>query len=93
MSLNKPTLQIDKNVPLPDAASGRRLKTQYLHDALDVMKIEDSVLFPVDGVRGPSNQPTSKVGESFATLAKRRGMKLTRRLSADRKTIRYWRIK
>tara|TARA_A100000172_G_scaffold54919_1_gene35092 strand:- start:698 stop:976 length:279 start_codon:yes stop_codon:yes gene_type:complete len=92
MTSNKQPLKIDKGVPLPKTG-GRQAKTQHFYDALDVLEIEDSVEFPVDGVRGPHNALTSKAGESFAQLAKRRGFKMTRRLSDDRQTIRYWRIK
>ena len=85
-------IKIDKDVPLPK--EGKKVgKTQHFHDALDVMEVGDSVEFPITGVTGRHKHPYSKDGESLYYIALRqRGFKMTRRLSRDRKTIRFWRV-
>lgn len=86
-------LTVDKGVPLPEKRNSKG-KTKHLHDALDVMEVGDSVEFSIDRVRGDRKEPYSKDGESLYYIATRsRGFKMTRRLSNDRKTIRFWRIK
>ena len=94
MSLTKKTLQIDKNVPLPKAKSGGRIKTQHLYDALDIMEVGDSVVFAVDGMKKRGKEPSSQEAERFQQIAKRNyGFKVSRRLSEDRQSFRYWRVK
>ena len=84
-------IKIDKDVPLPAKRSSKGGKTKHLHDALDVMEVGDSVEFPIDGV-SERGQPYSKDGESLYYIAiRQRGFKITRRLSNDRETIRFWR--
>ena len=85
-------LTVDKGVPLPEKRSSKSEKTKHLHDALDVMEVGDSVEFPIDGIRRRHRQPYSKDCETLYYIAIRsRGFKMTRRLSDDRKTIRFWR--
>jgi hypothetical protein len=85
-------LTVDKGVPLPEKRSSKSEKTKHLHDVLDVMEVGDSVEFPIDRVRGDCKEPYSKDGESLYYIAiRKRGFKMTRRLSNDRKTIRFWR--
>ena len=85
-------LTVDKGVPLPEKRSSKGGKTKHFHDALDVMEVGDSVEFPIDGVRTDNKSPYSKDGESLYYIAiRQRGFKMTRRLSNDRKTIRFWR--
>ena len=85
-------LTVDKGVPLPEKRNNKCRKTKHLHDALDVMEVGDSIAFPIDGIRKRHRQPYSKDGETLYYIAIRsRGFKMARRLSDDRKTIRFWR--
>ena len=63
MTSNNQPLKIDKDVPLPHPNRKVYAKTKRFYDALEVMEIGDSIAFTVDGFRGPTNQPTTKVGE------------------------------
>ena len=83
-------LKIDKGVPLPEKRNQPR--TQYIYDALDIMEIGDSFEFSINK-KDSDNQPISVQGQRFAAAARGRGLKMTRRLSQDRKTVRYWRVK
>jgi hypothetical protein len=94
MTSTKKTLQIDKNVPLPPAKSGGRIKTQHLYDVLDIMEVGDSVVFSVDGTTKHKTEPSSKEANTFHKIASRNyGFKMSRRLSEDRQSYRYWRVK
>ena len=87
-------LKIDKNVPFPPAKSGGRIKTQHLHDALDIMEVGDSVVFAVDGTKKHTKEPYSNEANTFQKIASRNyGFKMSRRLSEDRQSYRYWRVK
>ena len=90
-SSNQP-LKIDKNVPLPKAKSGGRANTKHFYDALDIMDVGDSIEFSIDKMDS-DNQPISVQGRRFAAAARGRGFKMNRRLSQDRNTVRYWRVK
>lgn len=94
MISTKKTLRIDKNVPLPPAKSGGRVNTQHLYDALDIMEVGDSVVFAVDGTNNRTKEPYSNEANTFQKIASRNyGFKVSRRLSEDRQTFRYWRVK
>jgi hypothetical protein len=93
MTSNNQPLKIDKNVPLPPAKSGSRARKQHLHDALDIMEVGDSVVFAVDGMNKRTKEPYSNEANTFQKIASRKyGFKMSRRLSEDRQTFRYWRI-
>jgi len=83
-------LKIDKGIPFPEKSRGYH-KTKYIHDALDVMEVGDSIEFSVDAKRR-GNQLFSKEGERFYAVARNRGIRLSTRLSNDRDTVRYWRV-
>jgi len=87
-------LTVDKGVPLPEKRSSKSEKTKHLHDALDIMEVGDSVVFAVDGTKKHTKEPYSNEANTFQKIASRNyGFKMSRRLSEDRQSYRYWRVK
>tara|TARA_R100001163_G_C4993000_1_gene144910 strand:- start:406 stop:669 length:264 start_codon:yes stop_codon:yes gene_type:complete len=84
-------LKIDKGIPFPEKGTGYH-KTKYIHDALDVMEVGDSIEFPLDSKRKGSYSSYSKEGNGFYMIAKSRGIKLASRRNSEANTVRYWRV-
>jgi len=81
-------LKIDKGIPFPEISRGRQ-KTKYIHDALDVMEVGDSIEFPLDSKR-KSGQNFSKEGERFHAAARHRKVRLRSRSNSEANTVSGW---
>ncbi len=89
-------LKLDKHVPIPKKASGKRRNEEF-HNLLKVMEVGDSIAFPIDTTRrGPKNRKdilVSRQAENFRSTARTQfGYKMTMRGSADGSEIRIWRV-